>query len=191
MAARRPFAARIGIFPRITVSEPIVISEYNPQWLRMFEEERARIVAALYEISAQVEHMGSTSVPGLAAKPIIDIMVIVENEHDAIRAITPLVLLDYECRGEMEIPGRLYFRRGMPRSHQIHLYPSGHVEIERHLLFRDYLRTHSDTAQEYAKLKYLLAGQYRNDRLGYTDAKTQFVCSIEQRARAERAAGRL
>lgn len=167
------------------MSEPVFISEYDPQWPHMFEQECARILDALQGISVEVEHMGSTSVRGLAAKPIIDIMLLVRDERAAIRTITPLVRLGYECCGEMEISGRIYFRRGMPRSHQIHVYPRGHQEIARHLLFRDYLRTHPDAAQEYAVLKYALAEQFQNDRLAYTNAKTAYITETEARARQE------
>jgi GrpB-like predicted nucleotidyltransferase (UPF0157 family) len=165
------------------LSEPVYVLAYDPEWPNKFEAERVRLEAALAALHARIEHMGSTAVPGLDAKPIIDIMIIVESVTDAIRAITPLVQLDYECRGELEIPGRIYFRRGTPRSHQIHLYVDGNPEIERHLLFRDYLRTHPEAARQYANLKHALALRHRDDRLAYTDAKTEFILEIEARAR--------
>lgn len=173
------------------MSDPIIVVPYDPQWVVQFEQDRAQLQNALRELDVQIEHVGSTSVPGLAAKPLIDIMIVVRDEKDAIRCITPIVRLDFECRGEAEVPGRVFFLRRNPHSHHIHLYVVGNPEIERHLLFRDYLRTHADAAQQYAGLKYALAAEFRNDRPGYTTAKTEFVRGIVERARSERKSGRL
>jgi GrpB-like predicted nucleotidyltransferase (UPF0157 family) len=168
------------------MAEPVVVVDYDPRWSEMFEEEKARLLDALRDLDVQVEHVGSTAVPGLAAKPIIDILIVVPNAPEAIRAITPLVQLEYDCRGELGIPGRIYFRKGMPRTHQIHLYPRDHPEIERHRLFRDYLRTHPEAAQAYAELKRALAEKFRDDREAYTEAKTDFIRAAEAKAREER-----
>ena len=183
--------------------------DYDPEWPHRFEAERARILEALQGLDVTVEHVGSTSVPGLAAKPIIDIMIMVANAQEQIRAITPLVHLDYICRGEAEIPGRIFFRKGEPRARSrepdapaepmsterdlarprtfhLHLYSRGHPEIERHLLFRDYLRMHPEAAHEYEQLKRALAEKYRNDRAAYTEAKTEFIRAVEAQARSAR-----
>lgn len=146
---------------------------------------------AFGEMRAEIEHIGSTSVVGLAAKPIIDIAILVESADDAIHAITPLVRLGYTCYGEAEIPGRVYFDRRAYEPCHIHLYVRGNPESERHLNFRDYLRAHPETAHQYAELKYALAEKFRDDRPAYTEAKTEFIRGIEARAREERAAGRL
>src|SRR5581483_3856942 len=161
------------------MAEPIFVVEYDPQWVRLFERERARILDALNGLNVVIEHIGSTAVPGLAAKPIIDILMIVETAEDAMRAITPLVRLGYTCYGEAEIAGRIYFDRRVYEPCHIHLYVKGNPEIARHLMFRDYLRAHPDARQAYAELKYALAEEFRNDRPAYTEAKTDFVRSIE------------
>ena len=173
------------------MSEAIIITPYDPQWAIQFQAERANIIGAFGELRAHIEHIGSTSVEGLAAKPIIDMAIIVESAEDALRAITPLVRLGYTCFGEAEIPGRVYFDRREFEPCHIHLYVRGNPEIERHLNFRDYLRSNPDAAQQYAELKFALAEKFRNDRPGYTEAKTEFIRNIEAIARDERANGRL
>ena len=193
------------------MSDPIVIVDYDPQWAELFEEEKAEILAALRELNVKVEHIGSTSVPGLAAKPIIDIAIITANADDAVRAITPLRRLGYVCYGEADIPGRIFFskddlrlksrdldsqsdldsmepERVRQRTHHIHLYTMPtNPDLERHFLFRDYLRAHPETSQHYAELKRALAEKYRNDRDAYTESKTPFIRDIEAKARVERA----
>lgn len=173
------------------MDDPIIVVAHDPQWANQFAQDRARLLDALRDFNVQIEHIGSTSVVGLAAKPIIDIMIIVENETDALRSITPIVRLGCICFGEHGVEGRVYFRDEKPSTRHLHLYVQDNPEIERHLNFRDYLRVHPDTAQQYAELKYALAEKFRNDRPGYTEAKTEFIRGIEARARAERAAGRL
>ncbi len=171
---------------------PIIIEAYNPEWSTAFEQEREKIAYALRDLRVQLEHIGSTSVPGLAAKPIIDILIVVENADDAVRAISPLVILQYDCRGEAGIAGRIFFGKGEPRTHHLHLYTSPHnPERERHLLFRDYLRAHRDAVQQYAVLKYGLAEKFRDDRDAYTEAKSDFIRGIVDRARVDRENGRL
>lgn len=172
-----------------STAEPVIVVPYDPQWAADFQHERAAISAALADLDVQIEHVGSTSVPDLDAKPIVDIQLVTRTVEDAIRAISPLVRLGYECRGEMGIPGRIYFRKGTPRNRQIHLFTTPeNPEVERHLIFRDYLRAHPETARDYAQLKYALAERFRNDRAAYTDAKTDFVNEVIERARAEKTA---
>ena len=164
------------------MAESVVIVDYDPCWVRMFAEARAGILEALKESQVAVEHVGSTSVPGLAAKPIIDIMIVVPDSAAAERAIAPLVSLGYEYRGEVGIPGRFYFAKGQPRTHHLHLYPCSHSEVARLLLFRDYLRASPAAAQKYEKLKRALAEKFGNDRESYTQAKSGFIKSIEAEA---------
>lgn len=173
------------------MDDPIIVVAYDPQWALQFEHDRAKLLDALRDVNVQSEHIGSTSVVGLDAKPIIDIMIIVDNETDALRSITPIVRMGYICLGEHEVEGRVYFRDEKPSTRHLHLYVRGNSEIERLLNFRDYLRTHPETAQQYAELKYALAEKFRNDRVGYTEAKTEFIRDIDARAREERGVGRL
>jgi len=164
--------------------DPVVIVDYDPHWPEMFAEEQARILETLDGLDVSVEHVGSTAVPLLAAKPIIDIMVVVADAPTGEKTIAPLAVLGYDYRGELGIPGRLYFAKGgPPRTHHLHMYPLGHPETVRLILFRNYLRTNPNTAQEYAELKRGLAGKFRDDREAYTEAKSTFIKSVEARAR--------
>ena len=164
----------------------VVVVDYDSSWPARYERERASIVAALGDVMegvAGIEHVGSTAVPGLAAKPIIDIMVGVRELPVGERCIQPLESLGYEYRGDAGIPGRYYFRKGNPRSHHLHMVQHGTEFWQRHLLFRDLLRERPAVAQEYAALKKELAVQYRTDRLAYTEAKTPFIDSALARER--------
>jgi len=172
------------------VSEIIYLADYDPRWPQMYEEERARIVSAIGERAADVQHVGSTSIPGIAAKPIIDIAVHLNSLVDALYCITPLTELGYECLGEFGIPGRIYFRKltasplpgqshdGVGRTHQIHMYELGHEQYEKQIVFRDYLRAHAAAAREYEALKRDLAVRHAGDIEAYANAKSDFVQSI-------------
>jgi GrpB-like predicted nucleotidyltransferase (UPF0157 family) len=127
-----------------------------------------------------VEHIGSTAVPGMPAKPILDLMPGVATPEDAQRCVEPIRSLGYEYKGEMEIPGRFYFvlrHNGLSMTH-LHLFPTSHPEWQKHLRFRDYLRAHSEAAAEYARLKRELAGKFATQRQAYTNAKDAFIQSI-------------
>lgn len=159
--------------------------DYDPAWPARFEAERTRIETALREVGGviAIEHVGSTAVPGLAAKPIIDIMIGVREVAVGERCIEPMEGLEYQYRGEAGIPGRHYFRKGSPRSHHVHLVKHSSEFWQNHLLFRDYLRAHEDAAREYAALKRELAQRHRDDRVAYTDAKDPFVKAALENAR--------
>ena len=178
-------------------AEPIVIAEHDPAWATLFEEEKARLLEAIGEWAATIEHVGSTAVPGLAAKPVIDIGVALRSFEDALLCITPLVTLGYRCMGAFGIPGRIFFRKltdrpapgqtlnGVARTNQIHMYERGHWEDVAHILFRDYLRAHPETAREYERLKRDLAARHGGDVEAYADAKSAFVRGIISRARRD------
>lgn len=160
---------------------PVVIVDYRQDWPRMYEEERLRIVDALGDWLVDIQHVGSTSVPGLAAKPIVDIMPGVQSLLDDREFIPRLEALGYEHipADQDDIPDRRYFRRGVPRLFHVHVVESGGDFWTRHIAFRDYLRAHPETAADYADLKRRLAKQYRTDRLGYVNAKSDFILSVE------------
>ncbi len=172
----------------------VEIVDYNPRWPSLFEEEKARILDAIGFWLADSQHVGSTAVPGLAAKPIIDIALGLRNLSDGERCIAPLQALGYEYRGEAGIPGRLFFRKltdrpdagqtydGVSRTHHLHMYETKHEEWARHLVFRDYLREHKDVARQYADLKKRLAAELGRDLEGYADAKSEFVRSVLAKA---------
>ena len=172
------------------MSLPVKMANYDPNWPKLFEREKTLILGAVGHIVVGIEHIGSTAVPGLEAKPIIDILVAVSHLSDARQCIEPLKTLGYEYQPRLEavIPERRFFGKGVPPKEQhyhLHMAELTSDFWERHLLFRDYLRAHPEVAHEYAKLKTQLAAEYGRDREGYTDAKTPFIESIVAKARAE------
>lgn len=170
------------------MSPQIVIADYSPQWPILYEKEKAEILGAIGDKIAAIEHIGSTAVPGLGAKPIIDIMVALHQLVDAQECISPLREIGYEYVPEYEdtMPERRYFRKGPPESHRhLHMAELTSDFWRRNLLFRDFLRTHTNVARQYYELKKDLAAKYGADRDGYTEAKTEFIESVVARARAE------
>jgi GrpB-like predicted nucleotidyltransferase (UPF0157 family) len=161
--------------PIAASGEPVWIVEPDPAWPARFEAERVRLTAALADVRHAIEHCGSTSVPGLVAKPIIDVLLGLHDWTDRARAIQAIVGTGYEHRGEAGIPDREYFRRGVPRAFQVHMVAWGSEFWRRHVLFRDRLRADPALAQAYAELKRDLAERFRNDRIAYTDAKGPFI----------------
>jgi GrpB-like predicted nucleotidyltransferase (UPF0157 family) len=165
------------------MTEPIVIEEYNLLWPGMFETLRTQIMSALDGLAAAVEHVGSTAVPELAAKPIIDLDVLLVSAADLPLAILKLAALGYEHRGDLDVFGREAFR-APPGSFPHHLYvclPDSQ-EFRRHILFRDYLRSHARDARAYSVLKRELAARFSADREAYTEGKGAFVEEILRRA---------
>ena len=169
------------------MSVPVIVVDYDPAWPQLFEQLRDRVVAALGDLVVAVEHVGSTAVPGLPAKPIIDLDVVIPAIADLPAAIERLATLGYVHRGDLGIPGREAFSRP-PDTPPHHLYVCARdsAELRRHLLFRDYLRAHPEDARAYGALKRQLAARFRDDREAYTEAKTAFVADILRRgARGE------
>jgi GrpB-like predicted nucleotidyltransferase (UPF0157 family) len=166
--------------------QPIVVVDYDPAWPERFARSAGAIRDACGPLVIAIDHIGSTSVPGLAAKPIIDIMPLVARFEDGFACVAPLEALGYTSRGEFGIPGRHYFSRDgddrRPPEH-VHLYMRGADEAVRHLLLRDYLRTHPERAAAYAALKRDLAARFRDDREAYTEAKSDFILETVALAR--------
>jgi GrpB-like predicted nucleotidyltransferase (UPF0157 family) len=169
-------------------AEPVVVVDYDPAWPWLYEEESERIRIALGDAVVVVEHIGSTAVPGLVAKPVIDILAglrTLELTRDEIEAMESL---GYEYLGELGIPGRLFFRKGRPRSHHVHAVLHESDLWERHLAFRDYLRARADEAQRYGDFKRRLASDVDGDRDRYLDGKDPFAAALQARAREWRRA---
>lgn len=174
---------------RVTLSPP------DPRWPGAFAAEKARLEAALAPYILAVEHIGSTAVPGLAAKATVDIMAGLYRLADAHRCIPRMKALGYEYVPEFEkdIPERRYFRMRAPGEAEaedlfhVHMVEVGSDFWERDLLFRDHLRAHPEVAREYELLKHELARRHGEDRNAYTDAKAAFVRKAQADARAERA----
>jgi GrpB-like predicted nucleotidyltransferase (UPF0157 family) len=163
---------------------PIIVVDYDPAWPEQFARIAAQVRTAAGELIPEVHHVGSTSVPGLAAKPIIDLLGGVRALRDAEAAREALEQIGfvYTPQYEHEMPDRRYFTQ-MNAVH-FHVVEIGHEFYERHLAFRDWLRTHPEDRDAYAALKRELAQQYRDQRAAYTDAKTEFIRAIEHKALA-------
>ena len=178
------------------MTEPIVIADYDPHWPEHFEVLRSRIAPVLGPLAAAIDHVGSTAIPGLAAKPIIDIDVLLYSTADLPGAITRLATLGYQHKGDLGVPGREAFRPP-PNDLPHHLYVCAPPcrEYTRHITFRDHLRTHPEDAHAYERLKRTLAVEHRNDREAYNQAKTEFVEAALRRANKStehsRSAGRI
>lgn len=162
----------------------IIIEPYNKQWPVAYELESFKIKQCVEDNLVQIYHIGSTSVPQLAAKPIIDILLVVSDLDALDSKQTDFEKLGYEVMGEFGMPGRRYYRKGGDnRTHQIHAFHVSNLyDIERHLIFRDYLRKHKNDRDAYGELKAQLALQFPNDIDAYGDGKDDLVKAIEHRA---------
>ena len=149
--------------------------ESDPTWPAQFEVEAARIRGALGPLARAIEHYGSTAVPGLPAKPILDLLVGTDQFGDHAPFLARLEPLGYEYASWARVPGHQVFGRGRPRTHLLHLVPFGDLAWHRALAFRDRLRTDDLLRDEYAALKHVLAARYPMDRAQYTIAKASFI----------------
>jgi GrpB-like predicted nucleotidyltransferase (UPF0157 family) len=161
------------------MKNPVIVVDYDPNWPGTFQALRTRVANVLGSIAAQIEHMGSTAVPGLAAKPVIDIDVLLAPEAELAAAIDRLATIGYGYQGDLGIPGREAFRAadGNP-PHNLYVCLPDSREFQRHLIFRDYLRRHPQDAKVYGDLKKSLASRYRNDISAYVSGKSEFVTEV-------------
>jgi GrpB-like predicted nucleotidyltransferase (UPF0157 family) len=166
---------------------PVTIVDYDPQWPILYEEERRSVLEVAGEKILDIEHIGSTAVPDLCSKPIVDIMAGVGGEADADECVRLVATIGYDdVTPEPETQDWYYcLGKGFHSvGYHLHLVRHGSEFWERHILFRDYLRAHPEMAREYDVLKRGLALEYGSDRLGYTEAKTSFIESVVSRAAA-------
>ncbi|PEA55655.1 hypothetical protein CON64_05805 [Bacillus pseudomycoides] len=170
------------------MEKPIVIEEYKPNWTLQFTEEQKIIKNIMGDAAITIEHIGSTSVEGLSAKPILDMMVGVRTLNDIDTFIEPLKTIGYEHVFHEEFPNRRFFRKGLWRAgtHHLHIYQYDSEEWNNNLLFRDYLRNHPNARLQYEQLKKELANKHRFDRVAYTNAKAPFILDIIKKAKKER-----
>jgi GrpB-like predicted nucleotidyltransferase (UPF0157 family) len=160
------------------------LSEFSEDWIRLFHEEVNFLKTIFNDEIVRFEHFGSTSVPGMKAKPVIDMMCIVKNISEVDLFNEKMRSLGYDVAGEWGIPGRRLFRKGGEnRTHHIHFYEINNPQIERHLVFRDYLRTHPKEVVRYSRFKEELAQRFENTS-EYSPAKKAFVMEMEQLALA-------
>jgi GrpB-like predicted nucleotidyltransferase (UPF0157 family) len=171
--------------------ETLEIAPYDPNWPNAFAAERDRIAGALGALTLRIDHNGSTSVPGLAAKPIIDIQISVRSLQPMAAYAAPLEQLGYVHVPHPDDSFCPFFHRpaAWPHTHHVHIVQAGGAEESRTLAFRDYLREHPVAARQYEELKRALAPRHFaaefSSRQAYADAKASFVSSITERAVAE------
>ena len=166
----------------------VKVLPYDPAWAQNYCEEVTRFSGVIGSNLVAAHHIGSTAVPGLAAKPTIDILLVV-RELDALGACNEAMgELGYRAKGENGIAGRRYFQRLAGEQHlsHIHAFKDGQPEIARYLNFRDYLIAHPQTAHAYQALKQQLAAQFRDVPVQYTEGKDNFIRAVEERAAAWR-----
>lgn len=166
------------------MAQHVKVTAYNPAWPQMYEEEKKLIMQVLGLQLVSIYHIGSTSVPGLAAKPIIDIMPVVRDIGRVDQLQRQFEAIGYEYMGEFGIPGRRYLRKGGDeRTHQIHIFEAGNKkDVLRHLAVRDYLRLHQEDCKAYGELKSGLAGEYPENIEAYCEGKDAFVRDLEEKA---------
>ncbi|WP_353989939.1 GrpB family protein [Pediococcus argentinicus] len=164
--------------------QKIEVVSYQEEWPKLYLKEKNNIKLFLKNDLIKMEHIGSTSVPGLAAKPIIDILLIVKDIDGLDDFSSDFNKLGYEVMGEFGIAGRRYFRKGGDfRTHQIHAFQHDDIyNIERHLSFRDFLRAHNDISKKYGDLKKHIALKLNIDIESYNDEKDSFVKEYEKKA---------
>lgn len=167
-------------------SHPVVIVDYDPIWPVQFRELASCLENVLRPLAKAIEHVGSTAVPGLAAKPILDIDVVIPSRSELGEAIRSLGQVGYHHEGDLDVPGREAFGRSgsdVPRdgsdrawpNHNLYVCAEDGRELARHLAFRDYLRQSPAMTSRYAELKKALAEQFRDDRDAYSEGKTSLV----------------
>jgi GrpB-like predicted nucleotidyltransferase (UPF0157 family) len=164
------------------MANPVIVLDYDPNWPGLFHSLRKRIADALGDLAAAIEHIGSTAVPDLAAKPIIDIDVLLASETMLPAAIERLASLGYIHRGNLGIPEReAFFAAANDPPHHLYVCPPCSAEFRRHIAFRDYLRARPKDAKIYGDLKIALAERFRDDRSAYNTAKGEFVAEMTSR----------
>lgn len=162
----------------------VEVVSYNSNWKEMYKEESEKIKNILNDIIINIHHIGSTAIPGIKAKPVIDILVEVKDIEAVDKYDNKMKELGYEAMGEYGIPKRRFFRKeGNKRTHHVHIFQVGNEEIERHINFKEYLIAHPDKGREYSKLKEKLANKYTYDVENYINGKSDFIEEIDRKAK--------
>jgi GrpB-like predicted nucleotidyltransferase (UPF0157 family) len=162
---------------------PIELRPQDPQWPACFDEATLALSAVLGRYALDIQHVGSTSIAGISAKPVIDIAIAIQQYPLPDELLAAVEALGYTYLGEYGIPHRhLFFRRDGPVGYNVHINELANDQFQRHVLFRDYMRAHPDAAREYENLKRELAARY-NDVSTYADKKSEFVQGILSKAR--------
>jgi GrpB-like predicted nucleotidyltransferase (UPF0157 family) len=168
---------------------PLIVQEYSARWPVLYEEERSLLLRSLPAAHFQVEHIGSTAVPGLPSKPIVDMMLGAWSLSLIDAQLTVLQNLGYEYmpQHELEIPDRRFFAKPVVRPRTVHLHglQIGGSRWNAHLKFRNQLRASPELSERYASLKKTLAAQFKDDRAAYTEAKSTFIQGVLAAERGE------
>ena len=157
------------------------LSSYRDEWPVLYESEQETIESAIGNHIEDIQHVGSTAIVGMPAKPILDVAIAVEDFEKARVCIAPLAALGYTFKGENGIPRRHYFTKGEPCTHHIHMGEETSDEWAKLILFRDYLRSDQRVAEEYARFKADLLDRLTGDRVAYQAAKTEFIEEVLQK----------
>ena len=164
----------------------ISVEPYHPAWPAIYNQEAERWKSALCDLLLDIQHIGSTAVPGLAAKPIVDILLVVTSLQELDACDAAIKAMGYMPRGEYGISGRRYFIKGGDRrTHHVHAFANGSQHIVRHLAFRDYLRRHPDLAEQYAAIKRKAVAACGGSSAIYSQLKNDFICCHEKLALEE------
>jgi len=157
------------------IQEAVTLLPYDPQWSQAYAAERDQVARVLGDLAVEIHHIGSTAVPGLPAKPVIDLLVAVRRLEEASACMAALETLGYRFVDHPQNVDRRFFRKGLPRSHHLHIVALGSPAYHDHLDFRDALRAEPSLRQRYAALKEALAGRYKYERAKYVEGKSAFV----------------
>ena len=163
------------------ITKRVVVLPYDEQWKQDFLAIKAELAAALGPLALRIEHVGSTSVPGLSAKPIIDIDVVIKDYSVLEDVVPALGKIGYQHEGDLGIAGREAFKyegKEHLRKHHLYVCPEASPELKRHIAFRDHLRTHPDAVREYSAIKEAGAKKYPDDIDGYIAHKSPFIARI-------------
>ncbi|MBF0313374.1 MAG: GrpB family protein [Oligoflexia bacterium] len=176
-----------------TILRSVVVEDYNPLWAKEFAELKAKIWPHVCDIAISIEHVGSTAVPGLAAKPIIDIDIVISSNDTLCEIINRLQKLGYDHRGDMGVAGREAFRHrdtytsavttsaAVAPAHHLYVCLKDSLALKNHLILRDYLLNNQLAREEYGELKRTLAKKFPTDIDHYVDGKSSFIISILQK----------
>lgn len=163
----------------------VTLVPHNPSWQEQAKREMKRLSSSLSIDVLAIHHIGSTAIPSIKAKPILDFVLVVHDLATLDEKTHEMEELGYDARGEQGIPGRRFFSKDTQgtRSHHVHAFERGNSEIQRHILFRDYMLAHPDDAADYEKLKEKLAAKFPNRSGDYTEGKSDFIQRIVKKAR--------
>jgi GrpB-like predicted nucleotidyltransferase (UPF0157 family) len=165
----------------------VVLCPYSEEWETLFEREKENLYSSIKEYAMDIQHIGSTSIKGMYAKPIIDIIVVIKDLNDGFKLIQVIESLEYHFKGSLGKSNRFFFWKGDEdkNTHNLHIVEFKDKNWENLILFRDFMNSHSDYRDKYISLKIELANKYKMDRAAYTEKKIEFILEVIQLAKQE------